>query len=198
MRKKSKTAKSKNTTNIKKSKDKLTSKASTSEGDIIQLILKDHIPLKKLIKTLSDQDATFSEKEKAFVQFAPLLMAHAKPEEQSLYESLKKEDSEIRTEGFEGATEHAIADKLIEDIQQTKDHDEWMAMVKVLGELVQHHIDEEEGEMFKMVRNELDIETRVAIGAEYTRLKNDFEEEMEADETQPRTQKPTTEQEKFL
>ena len=137
-----------------KSRKKMTKKSGKNSGDVIQLILKDHLPLKKLIAVLKDADAKKSEKKPAFEKFAPTLLAHSKPEEESLYVHLK-EDRVLRAEGFEAGTEHALADQLIEDIKQTHDDDEWMAKVKVLAELVEHHIEEEEGEMFKMVRKEL-------------------------------------------
>lgn len=174
------------------------SKASTNESDIIQLILKDHMPLKKLIKILKDSDCKMSVKRPAFEKFAPMLLAHAKPEEESLYARLKEGDDELRTEGFEGETEHAIADELIEQIKQTQDEDNWMAKVKVLGELVEHHIEEEEGEMFRMVKKEFDIETRVAIGETYMSLKEKFEEENMTEDTQPKNRKPKNEEQRHV
>lgn len=150
-----------------------------TDSDIIKLILTDHIPLKKLIKTLIDTDIKFSEKKPSFEKFATQLLAHAKPEAESLYARLKEGKGEMRLEGFEGETEHDIAENLIEEIRQTEDRNEWLAKVKVLGELVRHHIEEEEGEMFKVVKREFDTEDRVDIGEEYLQLKQQFEADMQ-------------------
>ncbi len=74
-------------------------------------------------------------------------------------------------EGLEGDTEHAIADQLINEIKASEqDEDLWNAKVKVLAELVEHHIEEEEGELSKEIRKEFDAETRVQIGEDYTNL----------------------------
>ena len=154
-----------------KEKEKVSAKASAN--DIIQIILQDHKPLKELIKTLKDEETDFTEKKPVFEEFAPLLLSHAEPEEQSLYLHMKDEE-ELRAEGFEGQTEHAIASQLIQEINQTSDEDEWMAKVKVLAEMVEHHIEEEEEEMFPDLKKQLDTEERIAIGEEYMRLRDDY------------------------
>ncbi len=155
-------------------------KKEASPNDVVELILRDHKPLKKLIKILKNAEGTFAKKRPAFAEFAELLMAHAKPEEQSLYVHMK-EGTELRSEGFEGDTEHAIADQLVEEIKElTNDRDEWMAKVKVLAELVEHHIEEEEEDMLPDVRKEFGAEERAQIGKEYLRLRAGFTAEERA------------------
>jgi hemerythrin-like domain-containing protein len=143
--------------------------------DIIQLILEDHKPLKRLIKIMKDSDAELSERQDAFEEFAPLLVVHAKPEEQTLYVTMKEED-EMREEGFEGDVEHQLADQLLEEIKRTDDEDLWSARVKVLAELVEHHIEEEEDEMLPDFKKEIEISERVELGQEYLRLKAKYED----------------------
>ncbi len=127
-----------------KMKPKGKSKAKPDKHDIVQLILKDHKPLKQLIKVMKDSEG--DEQKEAFEEFAPLLTAHAKPEEQVLYEFMKEEE-ELRMEGFEGDVEHGLADQLVEEIKRTDDDDHCAARIKVLAELVEHHIEEEESEL---------------------------------------------------
>ncbi len=142
--------------------------------DIIKLILRDHVPLKKLIETLKDGEIERSEKEGAFEQFVPLLVAHAKAEEKSLYVQMKKV-KDLRVESFEGDTEHAIAENLIHEINATADDDKWNAKVKVLAELVEQHIEEEEEEMLEDVKKQMDLSMRKAVGDLYTELKTEFD-----------------------
>ncbi len=149
-------------------------KMNISAEDVIELILRDHVSLKRLIDALKDDKTERSLKEGPLEQFVPLLVSHAKAEEKSLYIEMKK-IKELRVESFEGDTEHSIAENLIHEINATADDDKWNAKVKVLAELVEHHIQEEEEEMLKKVQSHIDLPTRKAAGAIYTELKTEFD-----------------------
>jgi hypothetical protein len=146
----------------------------SSPEDIINLILHDHMPLKDLIKIMKSEDAELPEKQAAFEEFAPLLAAHAKPEEQTWYVQMKKED-DMRIEGMEGDVEHGLADQMCEEVKRTTDKDLWQAKVKVLAELVEHHIKEEESDMLPDYRKNSTIEERVELGLAYLDFKSQFE-----------------------
>lgn len=146
------------------------SNQNQTESDIVELILQDHKPLKELIKILKNAKGDASEKFVAFEKFAPLLLSHAKPEEESLYVFLK-DDKELVIEGMEGDTEHALASQLVDEIYDTSDENLWSAKVKVLAELVEHHIKEEEGSMLPDFKKNSTQEERASLGAEYTKLK---------------------------
>lgn len=170
--------------------------AKKNQNDIIKLILEDHVPLKKLIKVLKDPHIKMSEKRPSFEKFAVQLLAHAKPEEASLYSWMQENKSEARMEAFEGLTEHAIAEHLIEEIRVTTDKNEWLGKVKVLGELVEHHIQEEETSMFKLVKKEFNAEMRAEIGDEYLKQKAEYEENLKP--LRKRARKPTHQLESTL
>lgn len=95
---------------------------------------------------MKSDDATITQKKAAFKQFAPALIAHAKPEEQTWYMSMKNED-DMTIEGLEGDIEHGLADQLCSELRRTKENDMFEAKVKVLAEMVEHHIEEEEEDM---------------------------------------------------
>ena len=138
--------------------------------DIIELILDDHVALKKLIKIMKDDDAEIGEKYAAFGEFAPLLTIHAKPEEQTLYVDMKEEE-EQKLDGLEGDVEHALADQLVNELKMETDDDLFEAKVKVLAELVEHHIEEEEEEMLPEYRKNTDIEKRRELGLQFLEIK---------------------------
>jgi len=144
------------------------------EGDVIQLILRDHQPLKKLIQTLKKSEIERAEKEPTFEEFAGLLIIHAKAEEKSLYVEMKGTPG-LRLEGFEGDNEHAIAEQLVQEINATPDDHEWSAKVKVLAESVEHHINEEEEHMLAKVAETLESSDRQKIGDLYTEIKGELE-----------------------
>jgi hemerythrin superfamily protein len=142
--------------------------------DVVQLILRDHKPLKTLIQTLKDPEMERVEKEGPFEEFVPLLLAHARAEEQSLYVQMK-EEKDLRMEAFEGDTEHALAEQLVHEINATPDDDEWNAKVKVLAEMLEHHIQEEEDEMLEEIEEKMDLSTRQAVGGLYTQIKTELD-----------------------
>lgn len=149
-------------------------RARSGSDDIVKLILDDHKPLKQLIKVMKNTDKEYSERKNAFEKFSELLLAHAKPEEQALYEFMKGA-VDMRTEAFEGDVEHMIADQLIEQVKLTDDEDIWSARVKVLAELVEHHIEEEEEDMLPDFRKETDSEERVILGQKYLHYRSKYE-----------------------
>ena len=88
-----------------------------------------------------------------------------------------KEEDNLRMEGLESEIEHALADQFMKEIAQIKnDDDSWLAKVKVLSELVDRHIKEEEKDVLAQVRKEFDVDTRIEIGREYSQLLSQFQE----------------------
>ena len=58
---------------------------------------------------------------------------------------------DIVLEGFE---EHHVADGIVKELHEVSTDDEkWGAKFKVLKENIEHHIEEEEGEMFRTARS---------------------------------------------
>jgi hypothetical protein len=103
------------------------------------------------------------------------LEAHAIPEQESLYVQMKKsEEDEIRMESFEGDTEHGLADELASKISTLSDEADWRAHVKVLAELVEHHIEDEESEMIPDLMKEFEQELREEIGEDYLERRAKF------------------------
>lgn len=151
--------------------------AINSEGsDILTLILEDHKPLKKLIKIMKDSDESIQSRKKAFEEFAPLLLSHAQPEEQVLYTRMK-EDEAMREQGFEGDVEHGLADQMLTEAKSTNDEDLWSARVKVLAELVEHHIEEEEEELLPNFRKNSEREERIKMGEVFLAAKDNTQED---------------------
>lgn len=150
-----------------------TDKLSVEAEDINELILQDHKPLKALIKTLKNKEIKRSEKEELFEEFVIDLLAHAKAEEQTLYVAMKDYEP-LKVGSFEGDTEHALADQLVQEINSSPNDYEWLAKVKVLAEMVEQHIEEEEQELLAQANKIIPEAERLMIGAEYNRFINEL------------------------
>lgn len=144
------------------------------DSDIIDLIYDDHKALKKLLKVMKSEEADDDEKQEAFESFAPLLIAHSRPEEQVLY-AFMKEDEDLRTEGFEGEVEHGLADQLIEEAKRSDDHDLFLARIKVLAELVEHHLKEEENDLLPDFKRHSSKDERREMGHDFLDAKAEYE-----------------------
>lgn len=141
--------------------------------EITDALKEDHDALKDLIATVNDSDDA-DEIRSAFTQFATLLEKHSKAEEKVVYDALiSTGDEESEQEGYEGYTEHMLAESLLKKMQAGADltGPEWKAEAKVMQEILEHHIDEEEDEIFDAVEDNFENEEREEMGAEFERLK---------------------------
>lgn len=164
----------KKSTVINKTKSKSVKKSTleTQPIEITKLLARDHQPLKKLIETLKSAKAPLANKSTAYDEFKRTLTAHAKAEEESLYTQLEEMEN-LRVDALEGLTEHKLAEQLMAEVDLCHDNvDLWLAKVKVLAELVDHHIKEEEEVVFKKVKKNFSISRLVEIGELYTKLLN--------------------------
>jgi len=141
---------------------------------LLKALKADHEKAKALLdKILEAEDGT--ERKSLFAQFAEELTAHSRAEEKVLYARLKKAE-EGKDEALEGAVEHQIVDRLIEDLKKNSNtkSDEWSARCGVLQELLEHHIEEEEDEMFKTARKLFDAKSLEKMGEEFLAEKAKF------------------------
>ena len=103
------------------------------------------------------------------------LSVHELIEERVLYPALKPypEARELVLEGFQ---EHHVADVLVAELRRVARADEkWGAKFKVLKESLEHHIEEEEGRMFRIARAVLGQEELNDLGARMKTLKAKLE-----------------------
>ena len=101
-------------------------------------------------------------REELFARLKQELDLHAKIEEEIFYPALEESD-ETREVTLEAYEEHRLVKQLLAELEmEPKDSEEWTAKFTVLKENIEHHVEEEEGEMFKQARKVLsedEIET---------------------------------------
>ena len=148
----------------KKSTRSRSTSASKSHGpDAIKLLTEDHREVKALFQQyqeMVDHEAEDQEKQEIADQICLMLTVHAQIEEELFYPAAKEAIKEPDLVN-EANVEHASAKDLIAQIQESDPSDEmYDAKVKVLGEYIDHHVKEEEGELFPQVRKaRLDMTT---------------------------------------
>jgi hemerythrin superfamily protein len=125
--------------------------------DAIRLLKADHDKVKKLLTELdSTTDRGIKTRQELFATIKGELTLHEIVEEEIFYPELKSHPKarEIVLEGYE---EHNVVDKLMGELEALSVEDEtWGAKAKVMKENIEHHIEEEEGEMFRQAREAFD------------------------------------------
>ena len=103
-------------------------------------------------------------REELFTQLKAELDLHAQIEEQIFYPALEDADEtrEITLEAYE---EHNLVKQLLSELEsEPKDDEQWTAKFTVLKENVEHHVEEEEGELFKKARKVLSQDEATELG----------------------------------
>jgi iron-sulfur cluster repair protein YtfE (RIC family) len=108
-----------------------------------------------------------------FEQIKTELEVHTSIEETIFYPRLQEEgDEELKDIVLEGIEEHRQAKMFLKELSALSDDSEKFApKLKVLMEDIEHHVQEEEGEMFKMIEEQFDTAVLEELGAEMEKEK---------------------------
>lgn len=164
-------------TNTARSTKATTARKEKEAPDAITLLTDDHKEVKKLFRKygkLVKAEAGAQEREALARQICMMLTVHAQIEEEIFYPAARDVLPEADLVD-EATVEHASAKDLIAQIEgMSADDDLYDAKVTVLGEYIDHHVKEEQDEMFPKMRRRIDIK---AVGAELQARKQQLMEE---------------------
>jgi hemerythrin superfamily protein len=141
--------------------------AKTKDGqDAITLLEGQHREVEAMFKKFEELgDRAKASKKKIADQVCTALTLHAQIEEEIFYPATREASKETEDMVDEAVVEHASAKDLIAQILDMDPEDDlYDAKVKVLSEMIEHHVEEEEKEMFPKVR-ELGLDL-AALGEE--------------------------------
>lgn len=130
--------------------------------DAFELLKADHKKVAQLFDQL--ESARGSAKLNVFKQIKNELELHTHVEESIFYPALEKpeETHDLTLEAYE---EHKVVKTLLSELGRARSaNDEWQAKAKVLRESVEHHVDEEENELFDKADDVLSDEEIEALG----------------------------------
>jgi hemerythrin superfamily protein len=135
--------------------------------DAIVLLKNDHKKVKALFRKLKSHDLS------VVPRICAELTVHSAIEERLFYPVARGcvEDLDV-DEAYE---EHRVVKRLISELESmTSDDEAFEAKAVVLMELVEHHVDEEEGELFPSVRAALGRKRLQELGVELEAMKSDL------------------------
>jgi hypothetical protein len=133
--------------------------------DALKLLKQDHEKVKKLLSEIeSTTERAIKTRTTQLARLKQELTIHEAIEEEIFYPALK-EHAKTREIALEAYEEHGVVDTIMGEIERTPVDDErWMAKFTVMKENIEHHIEEEEGEMFKQARQVFDEDTLETLG----------------------------------
>jgi len=180
-----------------KSAPRTSSTASkTSKNEAIAQLTADHARVKKMFKQyerLAKADAPDKQKQELATMICTELSAHATAEEEIFYPAARAAIDKVELVD-EADIEHASAKDLIAQIEGSSPSDDhYDAKVKVLGEYIDHHVQEEEEEMFPKVRR-AKVDT-VSLGEQIAARKEEIKQQKMAPKSgaRPRGEQRTNE-----
>ena len=130
--------------------------------DAFNLLKADHRKVEELFEQL--ESARGQAKMRVFEEIKAELELHTHIEETVFYPALEKpkQTHDLTLEAYE---EHDVVKKLLQELSRAKTaNEEWEAKAKVLQENVEHHVEEEEGELFPKAEAALSEEQIETLG----------------------------------
>ena len=144
------------------------------DADILDSLKQDHDDVAEMLEKLVESESG-AERKSLLVSIKMALVPHLRAEEKVVYEAvLALRGKEQKTHAEEGYIEHGLGDKMLASLGKMKDAmaPEFSAGAKVLKELVEHHIQEEERNVWGDARKHFSEEDRAQMNTAYLAAKS--------------------------
>ena len=145
----------------------------------IALLKSDHVAVRKLLRELEGTtERGIKARERLVADIEREIKIHSQIEEELFYPTFKKAAEDTKSEElfYEATEEHHVVDMVLPELKSTSAKaPEFAAKAKVLKELVEHHAQEEETQMFVQARRLLDEQQLRVLGEEMQKRKETLE-----------------------
>jgi hemerythrin-like domain-containing protein len=134
---------------------------------IFEALREDHDVQRRLLDLLVKTHGDSEGRDELFARLKAELEHHAGAEERYFYVPLMETDL-TQEKARHSVAEHHEIDELVEKLEQT-DYSSpgWLTLAKRLQELVTHHLDEEEQEVFQLAGKALNEREKTALASDY-------------------------------
>ena len=150
--------------------------------DALKLIKSEHDMFKELLTKLDETtERAVKTRQETFARLKAELISHEEMEEQIFYPALQEAREKAKDIVLEGYEEHHVADLIVAELSALSvDEEQWSAKLSVLKESLEHHMEEEEGEMFAHARKAFDAAELEALGQQMKQVKETKLRELKA------------------
>lgn len=144
-----------------------------ADADILDTLKQEHRDVAEMLERLVES-ASAAERRKLLAAIKSALVPHLRAEEKIVYDAvLALRGKEQKTHGEEGYMEHALGDRMLAQLGKMKEpmSPEFSAGAKVLKELVEHHVAEEEKNIWSDVEANFSDEQRTEMNKKFLAAK---------------------------
>lgn len=139
--------------------------------DIFSILKSDHDLHRELLASIAETGGDSDARRELFESFRIEVTAHAAAEEESLYATMLS-DPDLRDDGRHSVSEHKEIDDMLGELQEIDDaSDAWLTKFKEMRHRYEHHIDEEEEEMFPAAEKHFSNAKAEELGSKFDRRK---------------------------
>ncbi|MFP4471111.1 MAG: hemerythrin domain-containing protein [Bacteroidota bacterium] len=137
---------------------------------IFEALKEDHRKLRSLADSILETEGKSDERKLNFERLVVELKAHAMAEERYFYKPMMRYDNS-QEKARHSISEHQEIDELIEKLQETDmSSPSWKSNFEKLHELVNHHLDEEEEEVFQVADKVFTEDEKKDFATEYNKM----------------------------
>lgn len=147
--------------------------SGTSEPEILDTLKQEHEEVADMLKKLVDSESGV-ERKSLVAKIKAALLPHVEAEQTVLYDALiAVGDKKIQQDGKEGYIEHQLAAETLAKLEKIPNATsvEFGATAKVLKELIEHHVQEEERNVWADAKEKFSDDERVAMNHKYLSAK---------------------------
>jgi hemerythrin-like domain-containing protein len=144
-----------------------------ADADILATLKQDHNDVAEMLDKLVESTSA-AERKSLLKSIKIALVPHLRAEEKVVYDAiLALRGKEQKEHGEEGYMEHHLGDKMLTDLGKMSDpmSPEFSAGAKVLKELVEHHVEEEESDIWADVKDNFSEADRIAMNKKFLAAK---------------------------
>jgi len=138
---------------------------------IYERIQQDHDEHRRMMRELAETTGDSEQRRRLFAEFKREAESHADAEEQTFYAELMSRP-ESQEQARHSVTEHKETDDLLAKLADTEmDQSNWLTTFKQLREELEHHMQEEEDEVFALARKLLDDAAATSLAERFEQRK---------------------------
>ena len=158
---------------MKKKKNTIKNLASQSEigpHGIVKLLLADHKLLRSLMKEIKSQKATPAKIKKAYKELKSAVISHVKAEERTFLALIINHPA-FKDNALESYEEQRVHDYIFAGIDKVKESESKVERMKIYCEILKHHLDEEEEDLFPRFKKVFAKKTRKKAAVNYSKVR---------------------------